>query len=128
MLLKNSNTPHVPAPVETSAVAQQAALKWLNRDLRVNQSGKRVLVLSYNDTGYFGAIEDADPDFVERFYFQGRRLIQAKLDRIREPADIRAGVHTIGQAIKALIESRQVVQVEAPRQYSGAAVLYGLPH
>jgi|GEM_PF-5580328 hypothetical protein len=127
MLLKNSETVHIPPPVETSFAAQEAAIKWLNGDLRVNEAGKRVLVLTYDDSGYLGAIEDTDPDFVVRFCFQDRRLVPAKLDRI-EPSDVREGVRAIGQVISALVKNGQVVQVEAPRQYSGAAVLYGLPH
>ena len=121
-------TTSVPAPAGTltSSTAEQAAVDWLRGELKPRLSGKRVLLYTYNNAGYFGVMEDAD--FVTRYQFQDGKVVVAPLNAPFEDKAVRDGVGAIGSAIKALATNGQIVQIQAPRQYEGAAVLYGLPH
>jgi hypothetical protein len=126
MLQQNKGAAHVPPPLETSEKAQKVVLDWLAGDLKRQLSGRRVLVFTYNDAGYLGLFEDAD--FVTRYQFSGARITPAPLNKPREHPSIREGVAALGKAITALAAKNRIVQIQAPEQYAGAAVLYALPN
>ena len=121
-------TTSVPAPAGTltSSSAEQAALDWLRGELKPRLSGKRVLLYTFNNSGYFGVMEDED--FVTRYQFRDGEIVVAPLNAPFEGKVVHEDVGALGSAIKTLAASGQIVQVQAPRQYEGNVVLYGLPH
>lgn len=104
-----------------------AVLAWLKGKLSPEISGKRVMLTSYNSTGYFGIVEEKLPTFITRYQFEKGKLVAAPLNKPFEDEEVVAEVQSVGRAVAELLALGKIIQIETPREYLGAAVIYGLP-
>ena len=115
-----SGTSVLHPPYETP---ESAILGWLRGEVLPELSGKRVMLFTYGDSGYFGIKES--PEFVTRYQLESGVVQLAPLNKPCKSGDEQS-VREIGLAIKALAVEGRLVQLPTPQAYEGAAVLYAL--
>ena len=101
-------------------------MDWLNGEHVPEVSGERVLLFTYGNVGYPGIFEAPNRNFVNRYHVVDSRRVELSSLSGRPNVTERAWSERCGAAIQSLLTTGRLKQVPTPREYDGAAILYGL--
>lgn len=105
---------------------EDIVLAWLAGKLSPELGNQRVAVLSYGENGWLGHESEGSGEFFDTYSPITGELRQVPLKLSELGKSWHEAASKIGQAIVSLKRRGRIIPINAPDQYDGVAVFYGL--